>query len=249
MKLPHLSEKNISATGLPPEIPETFSRFSSEAPQICDLSLKDLPEIVEVHLSAFPESALTQIGGETVRRYYEWQMKHAENALIIGAFLKNQMAGFCFAGKFFDATSGFLRRNSLFIFWQIVSHPRLLQNVLIREKTSFGIKVLKKKFFRNSEAKKSKEKQNPHPESINLAESFGILSIAVSRRFQGYGIGQALMRTSEAAARQRNFRQMHLSVHTDNLSAVRFYEKCGWQPILIESVWKGDMKKTLSDVL
>lgn len=249
MKLLHSSETSISATELPPKILEKSPGFSRETPQIFDLSLKDLPEIVEVHLSAFPESALTQLGGETVRRYYEWQMNHAENALIIGAFLKNQMAGFCFAGRFFEATSGFLRRNVLFLFWQILSHPNLVQSELIRERTSFGIRVLKKKFFNASAAKKNKEKQASKSESINLSESFGILSIAVSRKFQGCGIGQVLMQAIEAAARKRSFRQMHLSVHTDNLSAVRFYEKCGWQPILVESVWKGDMKKTLSDVL
>lgn len=215
--------------------------------EIYELSGEDLTIITEIHCSAFPETALTKLGGETVRRYYEWQMDHAENALIIGAFVREKMAGFCFGGRFKDATSGFLKHNKFYILWRIASHPWLVRDRIFRERISFGIKVLRKKMMRKAREKKlakdiSLKKITEFDTRLN---SFGILSIAVDSRFQGEGVGYELMRASEDAARLRKYKQMNLSVHTDNLQAIRFYEKCGWERLIEKGIWRGNMRKTL----
>lgn len=216
--------------------------------EIYELSGEDLTTITEIHRSAFPETALTKLGGETVRRYYEWQMDHAENALIIGAFVREKMAGFCFGGRFKDATSGFLKHNKFYILWRILSHPWLVRDRIFRERILFGIKVLRKKMIRKAREKRLAKDASLKKagESDTRLNSFGILSIAVDDRFQGEGVGYELMRASEDAARRRKYKQMNLSVHTDNWQAIRFYEKCGWERLMEKGVWRGNMRKTLN---
>jgi hypothetical protein len=41
---------------------------------IRDLTPTDLDAVAKLHLDAFTDRALTKLGQEAVRRYYEWQM-------------------------------------------------------------------------------------------------------------------------------------------------------------------------------
>lgn len=79
-------------------------------PQTKSLTTSDLPHIVRVHRAAFPDSALTKLGSEAVRRYYLWLLIGPHDAVNVGAFdLENVLVGFCFGGKFRGALSGFLQ--------------------------------------------------------------------------------------------------------------------------------------------
>jgi ribosomal protein S18 acetylase RimI-like enzyme len=60
---------------------------------------------------------------------------------------------------------------------------------------------------------------------------FSILSIAVQPERRGCGIGALLLARAEADARQRGFKRMGLTVHADNVAAIRLYERCGWRPL------------------
>ena len=50
------------------------------------LELKDLQSIAILHQKAFQDSALTKLGLEPVRRYYEWQLTGPHDCYAIGAF-------------------------------------------------------------------------------------------------------------------------------------------------------------------
>jgi ribosomal protein S18 acetylase RimI-like enzyme len=54
------------------------------------------------------------------------------------------------------------------------------------------------------------------------------------------------MAESERIALERGFRQMNLSVHPTNTQAVRFYERQGWERVLQDGVWKGQMRKQIA---
>jgi ribosomal protein S18 acetylase RimI-like enzyme len=50
----------------------------------------------------------------------------------------------------------------------------------------------------------------------------------------------------EAIAAERGFTGLHLSVDTDNIQAISFYEKTGWHKSVEPSgVWNGHMIKSL----
>lgn len=213
----------------------------SDSIEVHPLSIDDLTNVALIHLRAFPDSALTKLGKEPVRRYYEWQMIGPHDASNIGAFVESELAGFCFGGVFRGALGGFLEKNRNYLIRQVITHPWLLLNPLFRERASLAAKRISGKLFRSK----------VHPASPRIVSSekpvaFGILSIAVDPKFQGSGVAQLLMEHAENIALERGFTLMRLSVHPSNGRAVRFYEKMGWQRVLDDGIWKGNMEKTLT---
>jgi ribosomal protein S18 acetylase RimI-like enzyme len=206
--------------------------------EIRSLCQQDLPAVARVHLLAFPDSALTALGAEAVRRYYEWQLNGPHDVSALAAFCEDEMAGFCFGGIFRGAMSGFLQKNRDYLTWRVVTHPWLVANPLFRNRLINGLRVLRR--F-------SKSRQTNQPKPVNKKPSFGILSIAVNPKFQGKGAGKLLMVESEAIARRKGFEKMNLTVSADNHQAIRFYESLGWQKVMRENTWPGEMVKVLSN--
>ena len=203
-------------------------------PDVRALAATDFPGVVEVHMEAFPASALSQLGAEGVRRYYDWQMKNAPECVALGVFPNQALRGFCFAGVFHGALSGFLARNKTFLVWRVISHPQLLAGRLFRDRLALACRLLT-------------GRGGPAPSVPGLPDrSFGILAIAVSPREQGTGIGKLLMEECEHEARNRGYRAMHLSVSPANAIAIAFYERLGWQRRpATDGKWYGLMTKAL----
>lgn len=198
----------------------------------------DLSSIVAIHQRAFPDSAMTRLGNEAVRRYYEWLIcgPHPE-AFRLGLFEGLSLCGFCFGGRFNGATGGFLQRNRLFLIWRVMTNPWLITNPLFRDRIKSALLILRRLGRASAIPPVSwQELANP---------SFGILAIATHPGYQGQGVGRQLMNAAEGAAREKGFRQMHLTVHPDNHQAVRFYENLGWIRKNEEDQWKGLMRKKL----
>ena len=198
------------------------------------LNNTDLDEISRIHLAAFPRSALTQLGKEAVRRYYDWQLNGPHDAVNLGAWLDGRLAGFCFGGIFNGALGGFLQKNRTYLAWRILTHTWLLGNEMVRGR----IQVAGRVFRRRPKVIRPVTQVGP-PQRL-----FGILSIAVDPAFQGKRIGQTLMEVEEASARERGFKGMNLSVAVDNAQAIGFYEHTGWKRIFdMSGNWTGRMEK------
>ena len=61
------------------------------------------------------------------------------------------------------------------------------------------------------------------------SDSARLYSIAVADVARGRGIGDALLKAAEAAARHHGARRMRLEVRQDNGAAVRLYERLGYR--------------------
>lgn len=205
------------------------------------LSLSDLPAVAQIHIQAFPDSALTKLGKEAVRRYYEWQIIGPHDALNIGVFAQEGILGFCFGGIRQGALGGFLEKNRKFLVQRVITHPWLLLNPLFRERAKLAINSLYKRFRprRTQSQPKSSSPVSPR------VPHFGILSIAIAPQHQGSGAARLLMEYSERVAIERGFTCMGLTVHPSNGRAVRFYEKTGWQRNMENGVWDGHMSKAI----
>jgi ribosomal protein S18 acetylase RimI-like enzyme len=214
---------------MPLKAPETGIRV---------LAVDDLSDIAVVHQAAFPESALTSLGKEAVRRYYEWQLFGPHDVTALGAFRDSSLIGFCVGGIFRGALSGFLHKNRWFLTWHVITHPWLVRNPLVRGRLESAVTILTKK-RRTPHAPQSSDTQS-------TVRSFGILSIAVDPRQQRHGAGRLLMEHAERTARELQFTDMALTVHPDNVKAVRFYERLGWTRVLDDGLWNGKMKKLVS---
>lgn len=212
---------------------------SHDSISIQNLGLSELPAIVRVHLTAFPESVLAKLGSETVRRYYEWQLTGPHDAVALGAFVNTELVGFCFGGIFRGAMAGFLRKNRGYLAFCVLMRPWLVANPGFRKYLMSRAHVLKPlvRFTRS-------DLSVTHPKAQTV-DSFAILSIAMHPRHQGKGIGKCLMQEAESIAHKRGFLQMHLTVQPDNYPAIHFYERCDWERFSKDGVWSGHMRKTL----
>ncbi len=55
-----------------------------------------------------------------------------------------------------------------------------------------------------------------------------VLSIAVSERARGRGVGKQLMAAAKEEFMRRGIRSVKVAVGADNIAACRFYENCGF---------------------
>ena len=203
----------------------------------------DLQGVVEVHASAFPDSAITKLGSKIIERYYLWQLDGPHpKVLATGAFVGEQCAGFSFSGVFDGSVTGFLNHNKAFLAREVIRRPRLMLNPVFRKRLYSGVALLGRLWSRRSSKPASK------PPAAPRERSFGILSIAVSRNHQKMGIGKLLMQDAEAEATKCGFERMHLTVSTENTQAVRFYEGLDWEKFPADEAWRGRMIKTLAPV-
>lgn len=191
----------------------------------------DLTVVARIHIQAFPGSALTHLGYEAVRRYYEWQLHGPHDAERYAVVNGDDIVGFCFCGKFRGALSGFVKKNRFYLIGQILLRPWLLLGDEFRSRVATGLKALVKP-------------STPSP-AVPPTPSFGILAIAVSPAAQGSGAGKVLMNQAERVARERGFTRMNLSVSIRNHQAIAFYERLGWRKVLAGGEWRGEMVKEL----
>ncbi len=221
-------------------------------PEVRPLVVGDLAQVAAVHKLAFPSGALTQLGIETLRRFYEAQLLGPHEIHAFGFFNGKQCAAYCLAGVFNDTMAGFLQRNFLFLVWQMLLHPTHWTNPLVRERLGGGLKVIKRNLrkwlFPTSAMFAAKEKTALASAEKNSVR-FTVSVIAVNPTQQQHGLGKRLMHQAEQRARQSGFHEANLTVHPTNTQAIRFYEGLGWAKVAPDGIWKGRMEKHLEPLL
>jgi ribosomal protein S18 acetylase RimI-like enzyme len=201
------------------------------------LDKDDLPQVALVHIDAFPNSALSRLGREVVEQYYVWQLTGPhEKVRATGAFVVDDCAGFSFSGIFNASTSGFIQNNRALLISSVLRHPGLFLDRPFLERMKAGLRLL---------VGFAKRKPRTERNEVLVMPNYGILSIAVSPRFQKLGIGQMLMLDAEDEAVRYGRRKICLTVHPANKKAVRFYEKQDWQRFVTNDLWNGAMTKNL----
>lgn len=201
---------------------------------------EDLGSIAALHARAFPDSAITAFGPESVRRYYEWLLEGPHDAALMLAWLEGRVVGFCAAGWFRGAMRGFLRANRVYLAGRVLRHPSLLMSELIRERVVLAVRLT----LRFSRLGKAHPARAGEPQDVRR---FGVLSIATAPEARGSGAGRALMLEAEQRARRGGFASMVLTVHPENARAVAFYEQLGWERRpTTDGTWTGNMEKRLT---
>jgi ribosomal protein S18 acetylase RimI-like enzyme len=208
----------------------------AEAQAVFDLSVEDLGDVATLHVQAFPDSELTRLGHEAVRRSYLWQFEGPHDLDALGVRADGRLVGFLFGGVFRGSTIGFVKRERWFLVGRVVRNPSMVINRTSLSRIGLAARLL---------VRRSGPPQPENPAAVP-PRSFGVLSVAVDPASQGSGVGQLLMAEAERRARAAGFARMHLTVHPTNEQAVRFYEKGGWSPTLAEDgSWSGQMIKSM----
>jgi ribosomal protein S18 acetylase RimI-like enzyme len=203
---------------------------------VFDLTAQDLGDVATVHLAAFPDSELTRLGHEAVRRNYLWQFEGPHDLEAIGVRSDGRLVGFLFGGVFRGSTIGFVKRERWFLLGRVLRNPAMVINAKSLSRIGLAVRLI---------GRRSGPPQSENPAAVPPS-SFGVLSIAVDPAAQGSGYGQQLMDVAQARARAAGFARMHLTVHPENARAVRFYEQDGWvRSPGPDGSWAGQMIKSL----
>ena len=86
--------------------------------QIRAITPEHIPCIAEIHLLAFPQSALTALGREAIRRYYYWLITGPHDSFLLGVWVDDLLEAYSFAGVFRGAISGYITQNKWYLFRQ-----------------------------------------------------------------------------------------------------------------------------------
>lgn len=197
-----------------------------------------LEQVSKIHISAFGDSFLSQVGFGAVRKYYKWLMSPPNECHAIGVFRGEELLGFCYAGVFRNAEYFFIKENAYFLFKQVLKKPSLWFSKSLWKR--LGTSLLA---FANHFKPKSLEKS--HELEIERKKRYGILSIAVDASSRQLGIGFMLESEAERIAQVKGHSRMVLSVHPNNQNAISFYKKLGWCELYIDPSrpWQGYMEK------
>lgn len=176
---------------------------------------EDADKAARLHRRAFPDSFLTLLGVEAVRRYYRWLLTGPHECFSVGISSDGKLAAYAMGGAFKGAVSGFVKKNRRFLFCRLLVSPRAwVQARFLRKVLAPLIRLL--------------GKRDTKPRFSIFEDSFGVLVLAVDPEFQRTGLGRRLMGELAKEARHRGKKQMHLSVDKNNHQALFFHRKLGW---------------------
>lgn len=205
--------------------------------RVREVAPADLLDVARLHRQAFPDSVLSELGEEAVRRSYRWQMEGPHDLTAIVAVEGDITRGFLFGGVFRGSTIGFVKSERWFLVRRVAANPKVLMRGVGWNRVLLGLRLL---------ARRAAPDQAEDPEGVPR-RSLGVLAIAVDPRFQGHGVGRALMADVAGRAIVQGFESMHLTVHPSNDQAVGFYKGLGWSPVPeVDGVWRGRMRFDLT---
>jgi ribosomal protein S18 acetylase RimI-like enzyme len=177
--------------------------------QIKKVLKEDIPLIVEVHKNSFKGFFLTELGDHFLALYYD-SIRENKKGILLGYYDEGELFGFCAATTFSKGFNAQLVKKNLLRFL-LIGMRLLLTRIpsLIR-------------LFKNFSKKSS---------SINdTGEYAELLSIGVSDKKQGLGIGKKLLIELEKEMQLKNCSRLSLTTdYYNNDKAIRFYKGLGYE--------------------
>jgi GNAT superfamily N-acetyltransferase len=185
------------------------------------LDAADLAEVTQVHIAAFPDSALSRLGPALVHRHYAWRLEDASDAFLLGARdASGRLLGFVLAGSFDTSIDRFVLENIAPVLLVVARHPWRFAGKTMRSRLAMLVRLVLLRSRPTSEVRIESPPRRP--------ATFRVLSLAVHPDIEGRGVGRRLMEATDRRARSRGVTEMGLRVHRDNARAVRFYLALGW---------------------
>lgn len=185
-----------------------------------------LDGMVRVHIDSFPGEYLALLGPDFLRAFYGYYIHH--NGIVLVAVEQSGRVLGLVAGGPPQMRSQFLRSHALRFLATAIGKSLVHRRVLQRNLEHFGsaIRGIGRRLHLVPVTTVPPAPEPPAGTWSNL------LSICADPKARGRGVGQALMEAFRHESAARGYRTMRLSVHNDNLAAIRLYEKAGWAKVL-----------------
>jgi len=185
--------------------------------QIRKINKNQISEVVRVHNNSFKGFFLTQLGDNFLSLFYD-SIRISKDGILLGAFIENDLVGFCAATSYSNGFNKRLIESSLFSYlWLAIK--------LFFTKPSALLRLLK------NFTKKD-------PSISDKGEYAELLSIAVDINKQGLGIGKELLRGLEKELRQLSCTSLSLTTDFDNNEkTIAFYKRTGFSVLYEFVAW------------
>ncbi len=187
--------------------------------QVRKAESSDLLEIGRCHIISFPGEFMSQMGICWLKSLYNEFIKHPRGISLVAVDNENNIIGFAFGGER-KIRDTFLK-NAVYKYCFLIFFKFLT------------CKIIRKKLIRHlAHIFRSKGHEgNSKDEESDQGLQGSLLSIGVSPRAQAKGVGTLLVQNFEQHAKNMGFNKMMLTVRKDNLKAIQFYKKNGWNEI------------------
>jgi ribosomal protein S18 acetylase RimI-like enzyme len=175
--------------------------------QIKEVLKEDISQVVEVHKKSFKGFFLTELGDYFLALYYD-SVRKDEKGILLGFYEEGKLYGFCAATTLSKGFNKYLIRKNLFQF-SLVGVKLLLTRI------SSLIRLFKNFSKTNSTFN-------------DTGEYAELLSIGVSDRKQGQGIGKKLLVALENEMKAKASRLSLTTDYYNNEKTISFYNGLGY---------------------
>lgn len=173
------------------------------------VSKEDISQVVEVHNSSFKDFFLTELGDHFLNVYYNCVRKDKQG-ILLGFYEEEKLYGFAAAT---------MRSKSF-------NTKLILENIV--QFSLIGIRLLFTKFSALVRLYKNFSKTNASLH--DKGEYAELLSIGVSDKKQGHGIGKKLLLELEETLKAKGCAELSLTTDFyDNEKAIGFYNSLGYK--------------------
>lgn len=191
-------------------------------------NVDDLNAIAECHIAAFPGEFLSLLGREFLIDYYAFYLSHKEGICLVCLDESSHKVVGLVAGGAPNINEKFMKsrlpRKALTVFKQAIRHPRVRSRLIEHACRILG------GILRRLGVCKRKSVEAPVDDSWGRWAN--LLSVCVHPSFRKRGIGALLMDAFRRECGHRGYSYIRLSVHNDNINAIKLYERQGWEALL-----------------
>ncbi len=189
---------------------------------------ENLKEIAQCHCVAFPKSFSSALGLAYVEKMLAWYLS-TETAFLFYFKEGGQCIGYC--GGMIRSTPGMGSASSMtqFSFNQAVQsfliRPWLIFHPELRAKFLFVLKNLWYKVIGKANNSNTIATENT---PVSFEPYVALVVIGVRNELQGKGYGSLLLQAFEKKTIELGYGKMSLTVLSENLKAIKSYERNGW---------------------
>lgn len=196
--------------------------------------LDQLPAMAVCHRKAFPHALSTTMGQAYVEKMLEWYLVDPR-AFIFFLEQSGRCVGYC-GGLLVDgqvavgSASSMLQHSYSAAVRAMLKQPWLFLHVEFLKKYRLALKNSWRKLRKLLGAPVSSTAPR-----VPVQPHTGLIVIGVDPQFQGKGYGSILLHEFERQSMLRGYHLMMLTVRTDNVQAIRSYERNGWKAVLSQN--------------
>lgn len=190
--------------------------------EIVDAQLSNVSDMAHCHSLAFKGRFMTEMGHQWLCILYRYFIKHPGGISLVAVDERSQVLGFVVGGE--PGIRDELIRYAMVRYPNIIL-SKFLTHSLVRK---VMLKELAKRIFRRGRTVRALKVSTEHVSAIRTGN---LLSICVKPEYMGTGMADKLIESFQKRCAEKGYKQLTLSVVTENARAIAFYKKHHWREI------------------